>query len=94
MPRKRFPTLSVRVSLFVVILLIGPRLVFGQAETILHNFIALPHGAQPEAGLVADGAGNLYGTTFNGGQYGVGTVVNHQDAERLGGASIHRRTLR
>src|SRR5208337_2198340 len=33
-----------------------------------------PDGAYPVAGLVRDGAGNLYGTTDNGGTYGNGTV--------------------
>jgi uncharacterized repeat protein (TIGR03803 family) len=40
------------------------------SEKILHNFSALPHGATPESNLIADAAGNLYGTTFGGG-YGV-----------------------
>lgn len=46
----------------------------GQAETIVHDFIALPHGGTPEATLIADLAGNLYGTTVDGGTYGQGTV--------------------
>jgi uncharacterized repeat protein (TIGR03803 family) len=33
-----------------------------------------PDGAFPEAALVADGSGNFYGTTYNGGPYNVGTV--------------------
>jgi uncharacterized repeat protein (TIGR03803 family) len=40
-------------------------------ETILHSFSLLPHGANPTAGLIADGAGNLYGTSATGGGYGV-----------------------
>jgi uncharacterized repeat protein (TIGR03803 family) len=40
------------------------------AETILHSFGVAPDGNDPIAGLVMDGAGNLYGTTFNGGLYG------------------------
>ena len=31
-------------------------------------------GYNPEAGLVIDKAGNLYGTTNTGGAYGYGTV--------------------
>jgi uncharacterized repeat protein (TIGR03803 family) len=36
-------------------------------ETILYNFCAMPKcsdGASPSAGLIMDGAGNLYGTAF------------------------------
>src|ERR1700680_1061750 len=43
-------------------------------EKVLHNFVAFPHGANPQASLIADAAGNLYGTTPNGGRYGYGTV--------------------
>jgi uncharacterized repeat protein (TIGR03803 family) len=33
-----------------------------------------PEGADPEAGVIGDAAGNLYGTTAGGGGYGAGTV--------------------
>lgn len=45
----------------------------GWTETILHNFcenysgVNCPDGQAPQAGLVLDAAGNLYGTTVNGG---------------------------
>jgi uncharacterized repeat protein (TIGR03803 family) len=43
-------------------------------ETVLHRFTNTPDGAFPVAGLVIDKAGNLYGTTENGGSSGYGTV--------------------
>jgi uncharacterized repeat protein (TIGR03803 family) len=36
-------------------------------ETVLYNFTGGADGGQPWAGLIRDGAGNLYGTTFGGG---------------------------
>jgi uncharacterized repeat protein (TIGR03803 family) len=51
----------------------------GWTETVLYSFCAqggtaCTDGAQPEAGLIIDGSGNLYGTTLLGGAYGDGTV--------------------
>jgi uncharacterized repeat protein (TIGR03803 family) len=43
-------------------------------ETVLYNFAGGEDGANPEASLLMDSAGNLYGTTYAGGAYGVGTV--------------------
>src|ERR1700730_2392125 len=40
-------------------------------ETVLHSFTS-SDGENPEAGLIADRAGNLYGTTVNGGPSGSG----------------------
>ncbi|HWY13697.1 MAG TPA: choice-of-anchor tandem repeat GloVer-containing protein [Rhizomicrobium sp.] len=42
-------------------------------ETVIHTFNGT-NGASPYSGLVADGAGNLYGTSEYGGTYGYGTV--------------------
>lgn len=41
---------------------------------VLHTFDNSPDGASPLVGLVADSSGNLYGTTLNGGAYGIGAV--------------------
>jgi uncharacterized repeat protein (TIGR03803 family) len=42
--------------------------------TVLHSFTGGSDGAYPEAGLIADTAGNFYGTTYGGGAGGQGTV--------------------
>jgi uncharacterized repeat protein (TIGR03803 family) len=44
-------------------------------EKVLHSFTPNGHDAlYPEATLIFDGIGNLYGTTYGGGTYGNGTV--------------------
>jgi len=46
-------------------------------EVTLYNFCSLANcadGALPQAGLIADGSGNLYGTTYIGGTHGGGTI--------------------
>ena len=55
---------------------IGFKLAPGGAETILHSFPdASGDGQNPVGGLVMDKAGNLYGTTFEGGANGSGAIV-------------------
>jgi uncharacterized repeat protein (TIGR03803 family) len=41
-------------------------------ETVLHRFTGGADGAYPEAGLVRDAAGGLYGTTYAGGDLACG----------------------
>ena len=43
-------------------------------ETVLYSFTGRGHGANPVAGLIRNSAGNLYGTTANGGASGHGVV--------------------
>jgi uncharacterized repeat protein (TIGR03803 family) len=46
-----------------------------QTESVLHSFSGQPDGSIPSAGLVPDAqAPNLYGTTYEGGASGKGTV--------------------
>lgn len=45
-----------------------------QTFTLLHQFRSGPDGVNPEAGVVLDAKGNLYGTTLNDGAFASGTV--------------------
>ena len=45
------------------------------SESVLHVFQGHSvDGEQPEAGVILDASGNVYGTTYGGGPYGFGTV--------------------
>jgi uncharacterized repeat protein (TIGR03803 family) len=46
---------------------------YAAAPTVLVNFSG-PNGYDPQAGLIADASGNLFGTTVRGGTYNDGTV--------------------
>jgi len=48
--------------------------------TVLHSFTGAPDGGNPFAGVIRDSAGNLYGTTLNGGAYNAG-VVYRRDSD-------------
>jgi uncharacterized repeat protein (TIGR03803 family) len=61
----------------------------GWTETVLHSFNDNAFdGFHPNSVLVFDAAGNLYGTTFFGGDFGVGTVF--QLAPAAGGGWTER----
>jgi uncharacterized repeat protein (TIGR03803 family) len=47
---------------------------YAGAPTILAAFTGVPDGANPTAGVITDAAGNLFGTTLNGGAGGEGSV--------------------
>jgi uncharacterized repeat protein (TIGR03803 family) len=54
------------------------------AETILHTFTGgTADGTTPYAGVIRDSAGNLYGTTYEGGAGGKGTVYELDSAGNL-----------
>ncbi len=46
----------------------------GGVETVLYSFAGGSDGSNPYAGLIADAAGNFYGTTLHGGPSDLGTV--------------------
>ncbi len=45
-----------------------------QTFTLLYSFSGQADGGYPLGGVVRDAVGNLYGTTYNGGRYGFGTL--------------------
>jgi len=47
---------------------------FAATEKVVYSFLGTPDGANPKSGVVADAAGNLYGTTVTGGEYLQGTL--------------------
>jgi uncharacterized repeat protein (TIGR03803 family) len=55
-------------------LFVATRPAQAQTGTVLYNFAGNPDGADPLSGLTFDGAGNLYGTTEQGGAHGAGAV--------------------
>lgn len=68
-------------TMAIATFLIAARSARAQSETILYSFCSVgttcPDGEDPESSLIADAAGNLYGTTQSGGigpGYGQGTV--------------------
>jgi len=56
------------LALAIVLALTVGATVTAQAQTynVIHNFVGGLDGSEPTSGLTLDGAGNLYGTTFEG----------------------------
>ena len=61
---------------------------YASTPTVLARF----DSGSPQAGLIADAAGDLFGTTVNGGAYGDGAVFEIAKT-RDGYAADRRRTL-
>jgi uncharacterized repeat protein (TIGR03803 family) len=81
--RKPGVTCAAVVAISVTLLLTATS-VTAQEETVLYNFASNnTDGTYPDAGLVSDSAGNLYGTTYSGGTHGVGAVF--ELTPKLGG---------
>lgn len=55
------------VTMAVLLVLTLPSPTQAQTFTVIHNFDSGAGGANPYAGVTIDRAGNLYGTTRNGG---------------------------
>jgi uncharacterized repeat protein (TIGR03803 family) len=71
--RERFLVKPALISTVLVSILLGASSATTSAK-VLHSFAGGRDGSNPAAGLIFDGAGNLYGTTQNGGLQQAGTV--------------------
>jgi uncharacterized repeat protein (TIGR03803 family) len=74
MPQKVLSSPLVLSVAFIVLASILVTKAAAVNEKVIHNFIIYPHGAQPVGNLIADAAGNLYGTTQFGGEHGYGAI--------------------
>ncbi|MHB8215670.1 MAG: choice-of-anchor tandem repeat GloVer-containing protein [Candidatus Sulfotelmatobacter sp.] len=76
MNRKKPSLVSLRVISLAIFLLALRLSAAAQTERVIHSFNGLTHvdGSGPEGLLVADSAGNLYGTAFGGGSSNLGIV--------------------
>src|SRR5580698_10260593 len=63
------------LSICIVVLLAASIFAVAQHEQVIHSFDTTPgDGARPYTAPIADRAGNLYGTTGEGGMSNAGTV--------------------
>jgi uncharacterized repeat protein (TIGR03803 family) len=79
---------SSRVAFLLTAVLMFAGSTFAATETVVYSFQGSPDGATPEGSLVADAAGNLYGTTSRGGlnSSGYGMVFELSPPATSGGA--------
>jgi len=62
------------VALAAIALFASAAIAVTPKESVLYRFKGGADGANPSAGMIADSAGNLYGTTSSGGTSNLGTV--------------------
>lgn len=71
---KTSPKAYVFVFLSVTTAAAAPQAHTMSSESVLHNFQSPPNGVYLDAGVLADSAGNLYGTSLSGGKANKGVV--------------------
>ena len=76
MPSKS--TRFIHVLLFALNCLAASGTVQAATETILHTFGYFPNGITPCGTMIFDAAGNLYGTTYQGGAANMGVVFERE----------------
>jgi len=71
--KRFFAAASAALAIVIMTLVLTPGAWAAGKYKILYRFSGTD-GASPQAGLIFDAAGNLYGTTASGGAFGAGTV--------------------
>ena len=72
-PKSWFCTILIVTGFFLAFLCTKP-LQAASTEQVLYSFAGDEDGEYADSDLILDGAGNLYGTTVQGGDFGSGTV--------------------
>lgn len=72
--RRRWVVTVAALAITLLLTMAATPLAQAQTFTVIHNFTGGLDGSQPDAGLTIDAAGNLYGTTPQGGKNFGGTV--------------------
>jgi uncharacterized repeat protein (TIGR03803 family) len=71
---KTIPARPIRTLIFIAFVVMLAVSSAAAKERVLHSFGIGDYGVNPTSALIADAAGNLYGTTSGGGAHGFGTV--------------------
>ena len=88
--RQSLARLYVLLSITVLIFTISP--LHGQTPTTLYTFTGGMDGKYPQAALIRDSAGNLYGTAIRGGAFNSGVVFKLDKTGKADGSiQLHRR---
>src|SRR5712691_11861806 len=70
---RRAASAALALAVALVPAVVATRSAQAQTFSVLHSFTGA-EGGNPNAGLIRDASGNLYGTTPSGGAHGLGTV--------------------
>lgn len=81
MPSKKTLTLLITILVVAIGCLTATPAFAANSEHVLYSFTDGTDGSHPEAPLIFDGNGNLYGTSLLGGAYGYGTVFELSPAK-------------
>jgi uncharacterized repeat protein (TIGR03803 family) len=82
--------LAVITVTLVTALILAPSAWAASKYKVLYKFTGGADGSQPYAGLIFDASGNLYGTTYQGGPSGDGTVFKlTKNSEKAGAKACY-----